>query len=765
MTEAFQLIDENKQFNTGLKPYLQSVGADVDRSSYHVVSVFGSQSTGKSTLLNALFQTNFSVMSEESRAQTTKGIWLGCCSKHADANGKILVLDVEGTDGRERGEDQDFERKAALFALASSEVLIINMWENQVGLYHGANMSLLKTVFEVNLSLFQSSGSTHRSRILFVIRDYLDKTPLANLAQTLRTDLNGQWEAISKPSPELKDCKIDDFFDISFAALPHGLLKPEEFKKEVNTLSESFTNPQVDNYMFDPLYHFQIPLDGWSLYAEQIWQQIELNKDLDLPTQQILVARFRCDDIASETWENFSSRLGKYEASGQLKRGFIMADFGVVMRQLRSDAVTFFDANAGRYQASVYKEKRFELLGKLDSALSAHYHDQLIALHVAGINCFNNEMQSGENKKINFVTRIQNAYQKAAQFFEEKAADATIDPSFYSFAAEKETFLLALDKLAKEAKDAEMSRFISKISKQINKKLEHKLRKIFKRPEKDAWLRVEKALSNSVEEVLNMSAKDDCSILGETAEEKEHAHMLIVAASWRALNNKIADLVKPDNLQLLLREIFETSFKFDETGTPIVWSESDDINAAYVKARDLALEVLPLLSSAQLPDGKLLRPMISLEDFDSDPEDLLDYTMLITEEDRDGVREAFKRLADMMYLETKRSVSQRATRIPPIIYLLLIALGWNEFLAVIRNPFLVVLILLVGAGLYTIYTLNLAGPVIRVIERTVDGIVREGKMRLREYLEITPIDVVNSGPHINNEKDEFVQNDSDKNTN
>jgi hypothetical protein len=28
------------------------------------------------------------------------------------------------------------------------------MWEHQVGLYQGANMSLLKTVFEVNLGLF-----------------------------------------------------------------------------------------------------------------------------------------------------------------------------------------------------------------------------------------------------------------------------------------------------------------------------------------------------------------------------------------------------------------------------------------------------------------------------------------------------------------------------------------------------------------------------------------------------------------------------------
>ena len=124
--------------------------------NYHLISVFGSQSTGKSTLLNHLFGTEFGVMSEEDRRQTTKGIWM---SKNKSSAKKkmaenILVMDVEGTDGRERGEDQDFERKAALFALATSEVLLVNIWEHQVGLYQGANMGLLKVVFEVNLELF-----------------------------------------------------------------------------------------------------------------------------------------------------------------------------------------------------------------------------------------------------------------------------------------------------------------------------------------------------------------------------------------------------------------------------------------------------------------------------------------------------------------------------------------------------------------------------------------------------------------------------------
>lgn len=141
--------------------------------AYDVVSVFGSQSTGKSTLLNRLFGTSFDVMDESKRQQTTKGIWM-CPSAYSST----LVMDVEGTDGRERGEDQDFERKSALFSLASTEVLIVNLWsvevqhspialtprEHQIGLYQGANMGLLKTVFEVNLGLFGGGSDSSKPK-------------------------------------------------------------------------------------------------------------------------------------------------------------------------------------------------------------------------------------------------------------------------------------------------------------------------------------------------------------------------------------------------------------------------------------------------------------------------------------------------------------------------------------------------------------------------------------------------------------------------
>jgi hypothetical protein len=45
--------------------------------------------------------------SQRGRSQTTKGIWMGRSANTIRGRGTdTLVLDVEGTDGRERGEEQ-----------------------------------------------------------------------------------------------------------------------------------------------------------------------------------------------------------------------------------------------------------------------------------------------------------------------------------------------------------------------------------------------------------------------------------------------------------------------------------------------------------------------------------------------------------------------------------------------------------------------------------------------------------------------------------
>jgi hypothetical protein len=69
---------------------------------------------------------------------------------------EILIFDIEGTDSKERGDERmTFEQTTSLFALAIADVLIINMWTQDVGRHTGSNYGLLKVIFEVNLKLFR----------------------------------------------------------------------------------------------------------------------------------------------------------------------------------------------------------------------------------------------------------------------------------------------------------------------------------------------------------------------------------------------------------------------------------------------------------------------------------------------------------------------------------------------------------------------------------------------------------------------------------
>lgn len=71
-----QVIDADGGFILDNNAYLSALPSDFDRGSkLFTVSVIGGQSSGKSTLLNALFHTDFNVLDAKTagRCQTTKG--------------------------------------------------------------------------------------------------------------------------------------------------------------------------------------------------------------------------------------------------------------------------------------------------------------------------------------------------------------------------------------------------------------------------------------------------------------------------------------------------------------------------------------------------------------------------------------------------------------------------------------------------------------------------------------------------------------------
>ena len=77
MTQPFHLINPSSCFEYGLENYLQQTDFDPNYKDYVVASIIGCQSSGKSTFLNYMFETNFEILNLQRtkiRCQTTKGL-------------------------------------------------------------------------------------------------------------------------------------------------------------------------------------------------------------------------------------------------------------------------------------------------------------------------------------------------------------------------------------------------------------------------------------------------------------------------------------------------------------------------------------------------------------------------------------------------------------------------------------------------------------------------------------------------------------------
>jgi protein SEY1 len=84
----------------------------------------------------------------------------------------------------------------------------------------------------------------------------------------------------------------------------------------------------------------------------------------------------------------------------------------------------------------------------------------------------------------------------------------------------------------------------------------------------------------------------------------------------------------------------------------------------------------------------------------------------------------FKRAADALYLEAKNSTISSISNIPSWFYILLLVLGWNELMAVLRNPIWIVLFAILAGGGYLVVQAGLIGPLMKignaVVEQSVD---------------------------------------------
>ena len=143
-----------------------------------VVSIFGPQSSGKSTLLNYCFGCKFLT----SAGRCTRGIYGSLCrlSRPINCTNQFLILDTEGLDAIERKRINDtslihFDRTMVLFCLAVSQVVIIN-FKGDIGI----EMQNLLLICAYSLHKLKVRR-VPAPKIFFVLNQHADPDPKKHL--------------------------------------------------------------------------------------------------------------------------------------------------------------------------------------------------------------------------------------------------------------------------------------------------------------------------------------------------------------------------------------------------------------------------------------------------------------------------------------------------------------------------------------------------------------------------------------------------------
>ncbi|XP_055825076.1 protein ROOT HAIR DEFECTIVE 3 isoform X2 [Solanum dulcamara] len=693
------LIDGDGMFNVaGVENFMKEVKLAECGLSYAVVSIMGPQSSGKSTLLNHLFHTNFREMDAyKGRSQTTKGIWMARC---AGIEPCTLVMDLEGTDGRERGEDDTaFEKQSALFALAVSDIVLINMWCHDIGREQAANKPLLKTVFQVMMRLF----SPRKTTLMFVIRDKT-RTPLENLEPVLREDIQKIWDSVPKPQAH-KDTPLSEFFNVEVVALPSFEEKEEQFKEQVSSLRQRFFHSIAPGGLAGDR-RAVVPASGFSFSSQQIWKVIKENKDLDLPAHKVMVATVRCEEIADEKYVSFTENE-EWSQLEEAVNSHSVRGFGRKVSSILDACLSEYDTEATFFDEGVRSSKRKNLEEKLLQLVQPAYQSMLGHIRSDAFERFKEAFEKAVKGGKGFALAARECTESFMSHFDEECTDAIIDQAKWDSSRVRDKLRRDVDAHIAEVCSAKLTEVTTFYETKLNEALGGPVEALLDGAGDDTWPAIRKLLQRETDTAVTGFA---AALSGFEMDEESRDNMVLRLKDYA--RGVVEAKAKEEAGRVLsrMKDRFSTLFSHDQDSMPRIWTGKEDIRAITKTARSASLKLLSVMAAVRLEDegdsiDKIL--IVSLVDGKAgtsssksitsvDPlasstwDEVPPSKTLITPVQCKSLWRQFK--TETEYVVSQAIAAQEASKRnnnwlpPPWAIVAMVVLGFNEFMTLLRNP-------------------------------------------------------------------------------
>uniref|UniRef100_A0A3N7GPZ4 GB1/RHD3-type G domain-containing protein n=1 Tax=Populus trichocarpa TaxID=3694 RepID=A0A3N7GPZ4_POPTR len=577
MEEGMQLIDENGKFNVeGLKDFMTATGFAQCGLSYAIVAIIGPQSSGKSTLMNHVFGTNFKMLDAyKGRGQTTKGIWIAKCN---DMKPFTIAMDFEGTDSNARGEDNTaFERQSALFALAIADIILINMWYKDIGLEHAASRPLLKTVFQVMKRLFKPRKRT----LLFVIRDH-SKTPFEYLETAFKEDIDKIWDSVAEPETS-RSVVLSDFFNVEIAALTSYDYEEENFKEQVARLRQRFISPgglTGDQREAEPA-------SGFFIRAENIWKTIKDNKDLDLPALKVMVATVRCEEIAEEKLRQFTTDDDWLALKRAVQAGPV-SGFGAALGSILETYLSQYDTEVIHFDQDVRNAKRRQMESQALEVVRNAYDTMLEHLYSNTLESFKTSLEQLVNGGEGFVASARTCAQSCFLQFDKGCEDAFIRLSGWNVSGVRGTVSRHM-----------LSEMMAKYVKQFTDVLADEVQSLLEAGEADTWVSVRNLLASKTD--VAESELSNAHVDFEVPRSEIDTRLGYLKENARSVvERKARESAATGRVLMRMKDRFAKVFNHDENSTPRVWTPEQNIEEIERKALSASLKILAVMAAIRL---------------------------------------------------------------------------------------------------------------------------------------------------------------------
>ncbi|KAI9079208.1 hypothetical protein K1719_038813 [Acacia pycnantha] len=697
---SIQLIDGDGAFNVaGIEQFIRGVKLGEFGLSYAVVSIMGPQSSGKSTLLNHLFRTNFREMDAfRGRSQTTKGIWMARC---AGLEPCTIVMDLEGTDGRERGEDDTaFEKQSALFALAVSDIVLINMWCHDIGREQAANKPLLKTVFQVMMRLF----SPRKTTLMFVIRDKT-RTPLENLEPVLREDIQKIWDSVPKPQAH-KETPLSDFFNVEVVALSSYEEKEEQFKEQVASLRQRFHHSIAPGGLAGDRRGV-VPASGFSFSAQQIWKVIKENKDLDLPAHKVMVATVRCEEIANEKYAAFSTNEEWCQLEEAVQSGPVPG-FGKRLNSILDNCLSEYDIEVTYFDEGVRSAKQKQLQEKLLQLVQPAFQSALGHVRSGTFDKFKEAFDKALNGGEGFSAAAKNSVESYMAQFDEACADIVVEKANWDSSKVREKLRRDIDAHVTSVRAAKLSELTTSFQEKLKEALAGPVEALLDEANSDTWPAIRKLLGRETESAVSGFS---AAISGYDMDEQTRQNMITSLEDYARGVVEAKAKEEAGRVLIRMKDRFTTLFSRDSDSMPRIWTGKEDIRAITKTSRSASLKLLSVMAATRLDDQDVdnIEKTLSFALDDSSGTNTKDRSITVVDPLASTTWEQVpssktlispvqcKSLWRQFKMETEYHVSQAISAQeankrnnnwlpPPWAIVALVVLGFNEFMTLLRNP-------------------------------------------------------------------------------